>query len=140
MEFFKDISASLSKKYPDKRVYVISDEHFDHNNIVTHTRKDLFGSDDIDNSVSKMNEYIISNHNSVVNDDDIVLILGDFSFKTGIDRLTELISKLNGHKFLVMGNHDNIEKPDFYLKAGFEDVFLNPIKFNGDYYSHYPLS
>ena len=140
MEYFKNISASLSKKYPDKKVYVISDEHFDHKNIVTHTRKDLFGSDDIDNSVNKMNDYIISNHNSVVNDDDIVLILGDFSFKTGIDRLTELISELNGHKFLVMGNHDNIEKPDFYLKAGFEDIFLNPIKFNGDYYSHYPLN
>ena len=139
MEFFKDISDSLAKKYPDRKVYVISDHHFDHKNIINHTRS-MFLSSDIDSSVADMNNYIITNHNNVVSDDDIVLILGDYSFKTGIERLTELTSKLNGHKFLVLGNHDNLERPDTYLKAGFEDVFLSPIKFNGDYYSHYPLN
>ena len=140
MGFFKDISQLLARKYPGKRVFIISDEHFDHKNIISHTRSDLFDKSDIDTSVDKMNDYIISNHNEVINDDDIVIILGDFSFKTGIDRLTELVSKLNGHKFLVMGNHDKTLKPDLYLKAGFEDVFLYPIKFNDDYYSHYPLN
>ncbi len=139
MEFFKDISDSLAKKYPDKKVYVISDHHFDHKNIINHTRS-MFLSSDIDSSVTDMNNHIITNHNSVVSDDDIVLILGDYSFKTGIERLAELTSNLNGHKFLVLGNHDNLERPDTYLKAGFEDVFLSPIKFNGDYYSHYPLN
>ena len=59
-----------------------------------------------------MNNYIIYKHNEVVSKNDIVIILGDFSFKKGIDRLTELVSELNGHKFLVMGNHDTIDKPD----------------------------
>lgn len=139
MEFFKDISDSLAKKYPDRKVYVISDHHFDHKNIINHTRS-MFLSRDIDSSVTDMNNYIITNHNSVVSNDDIVLILGDYSFKTGIERLTEITSKLNGHKFLILGNHDNLERPDTYLKAGFEDVFLSPIRFNGDYYSHYPLN
>ena len=137
---FKDISEMLAKKYPDRKVFVISDEHFEHKNIINLTRHDLFGSDNTDISLEKMNEYIINAHNSVINDDDIVLILGDFSFKTGIERLTEIVSKLNGHKFLITGNHDKGEKPDIYLRAGFEDVFLTPIKFNGDYYSHYPLN
>ena len=139
MEYFKDISDYLTRKYPDRKVFVISDEHFDHKNIINHTRSNFISSD-IDSSVNNMNDYIIANHNSVVSNDDIVLILGDYSFKTGIDRLALLTSKLNGHKFLVLGNHDNLEKPDSYLKVGFEDVFLNPIKFNGDYYSHYPLN
>lgn len=138
MGYFKDVSEMLAKKYPDRKVFVISDEHFDHKNIIGITRSDLFGTGE--DAVDKMNEYIITKHNSVVDPDDIVIILGDFSFKTGIERLTELTSKLNGHKFLVMGNHDKEEKPDIYLKAGFEDVFLTPIKFNGDYYSHYPLN
>ena len=138
MSFFKDISGALARKYPDRKVFVISDHHFDHKNIINHTRTDLFGSKE--DPLKEMNNYIISNHNDVVGKDDIVIILGDFSFRTGIERLKELVSKLNGHKFLVMGNHDTIEKPDLYLRAGFEDVFLSPIKFNGDYYSHYPLN
>ena len=140
MGYFKDISEMLAKKYPDRKVFVISDEHFDHKNIINITRNDLFGSNDVDASLEKMNEHIINTHNSIVGPDDIVLILGDFSFKTGIERLTEIVSKLNGHKFLITGNHDKEEKPDIYFRAGFEDVFLTPIKFNGDYYSHYPLN
>ena len=138
MSYFKDISGALARKYPDRKVFVISDHHFDHKNIINHTRMDLFGSKE--DQLNEMNNYIISNHNDVVGKDDIVIILGDFSFRTGIERLKDLVSKLNGHKFLVMGNHDTIEKPDLYLRAGFEDVFLSPIKFNGDYYSHYPLN
>ena len=138
MGYFKDISDALAKKYPDRKVFVISDEHFDHKNIIGITRSDLFGTGE--DAVDKMNEYIISKHNSVVGPDDIVIFLGDFSFKTGIERLTELTSKLNGHKYLITGNHDKDEKPDVYLRAGFEDVYLTPIKFNGDYYSHYPLN
>ena len=124
MGYFKDISEMLAKKYPDRKVFVISDEHFDHKNIINITRNDLFGSNDIDASLEKMNEHIINAHNSIVGPDDIVLILGDFSFKTGIERLTEIVSKLNGHKFLITGNHDKEEKPDIYFRAGFEDVFL----------------
>ena len=138
MGYFKDISDVLAKKYPDRKVFVISDEHFDHKNIIGITRSDLFGTGE--DAVDKMNEYIITKHNSVVGPDDIVIMLGDFSFKTGIERLTELTSKLNGHKYLIMGNHDKDERPDLYLRAGFEDVFLTPIKFNGDFYSHYPLN
>lgn len=140
MGYFKDISKMLAKKYPDRRVFVISDQHFDHKNIISLTRSELFNSSDINDSVSKMNEYIISKHNSVVSEDDIVIMLGDFSFKVGRDRLSELVSKLNGHKFLVMGNHDKIARPDLYLDAGFEEVFLFPVKFNGDFFSHYPLN
>ena len=127
MSFFKDISNTLARKYPDRKVFVISDQHFDHKNIINHTRADLFGSKE--ESLNEMNKHIISKHNEVVGEDDIVIILGDFSFKTGIERLKELTTRLNGHKFLVVGNHDTIDKPDLYLRAGFEDIFLSPVIF-----------
>lgn len=133
MGYFKDISEMLARKYPDKKVYVISDEHFDHKNIIYMTRNTF-------SSLEEMNEHIINSHNNIVDPDDIVIILGDFSFRTGTERLCDLVSKLNGHKYLIMGNHDKTERPDVYLKAGFEDVFLSPVKFNEDYYSHYPLN
>lgn len=134
MEYFKEISNYLSRKYPDRKVYVISDQHFNHKNIIKFTRNDLF------ESVEAMDEYMISKHNEMIENEDIVLMLGDFSFKKNPEYLTELVSKIKGHKFLVLGNHDEIDKPNLYLKAGFEDVFLSPVKWNGDYYSHYPLN
>ena len=73
MGYFKDISDSLARKYPDKKVYVISDHHFDHKNIITHTRNNIFDSNNLDDSVNKMNDYIITNHNEAVGDDDIVI-------------------------------------------------------------------
>lgn len=136
MSYFKDISNELAKKYPNRNVYVISDEHFDHRNIIGLTRNDLLDVNDVD----AMNDYIIEEHNKVVREDDIVLILGDFSFKYGHERLSSLLSRLNGHKYLVLGNHDKTSRIDIYLKAGFEDVYLYPVEFNGDYFSHYPLN
>jgi len=81
MGYFKDISESLSRKYPDRKVFVISDQHFYHKKIINHTRRGLFGLGNIDDIVNNMNNYIITKHNEMVGKDDIVLILGDFSFK-----------------------------------------------------------
>ena len=140
MSFFKDISEDLAKKYPSRKVYVISDHHFYHKNIINFTRSSFLGDGNVNTSVDAMNEYIIQEHNRVVGVDDIVIVLGDFSFKASNQRLLEITQRMNGHKFLVLGNHDNFAKPHLYLKAGFEGVYFFPIKFNEDYYSHYPLN
>ena len=140
MTYFKDISHVLAKKYPNKNVYVISDHHFDHKNIIGMTRNDLFTGDNNSDLVNEMNEYIIAEHNKTIEHDDIVIMLGDFSFNRSNKKLSDFVSRLNGYKFLVLGNHDNIERIDLYLKAGFEDVYLYPIQFDGNYYSHYPLN
>lgn len=140
MTYFKDISHVLAKKYPNKNVYVISDHHFDHKNIIGMTRNDLFTGDNNSDLVNEMNEYIIAEHNKTIGHDDIVIMLGDFSFNRSNKKLSDFVSRLNGYKFLVLGNHDNIERIDLYLKAGFEDVYIYPIQFDGNYYSHYPLN
>ncbi len=79
-----------------------------------------------------MNEALIVNHNNVVNPDDMVYHLGDFSMAW---RPVELyLKRLNGYKPLVYGNHDFCShlhkkgKKDLdgwkqkYLEAGFSSV------------------
>lgn len=52
------------------------------------------------------NETIIENHNEVVNKNDIVYILGNFSFGNPKETL-DLIKKLNGRINLIVGGFDS---------------------------------
>ena len=51
-----------------------------------------------------MDWNLIQNWNSVVKPDDFVFDLGDFAFATN-GRWKELLSQLNGHHYLILGNH-----------------------------------
>lgn len=88
----------------NQRIYFTSDLHFGHKNILKHSpaRMDALGCDDI----VSMDEKIIERWNATVrNRNDIVYILGDFSFYSK-DRTEKILSKLKGKKMLVLGNHD----------------------------------
>jgi len=102
--------------------YVISDTHFYHNNIIRYCNRPF-------NNVSYMNDFIIKNWNSIVKEDDIIYHLGDFAigwdkekYKTKKECYTDLMSKLNGQKILIKGNHDR-ETDNFYLDIGFNEVY-----------------
>lgn len=92
------------KLCPDhyRKVWVTSDNHFGHINILQY-----------EDRISKLNVKTIDEHdqelinrwNSIVGKNDLVLILGDFSFKKAKDT-EELLQQLNGDKVLVKGNHD----------------------------------
>ena len=97
MQYCKNIYSYLSKKYPNRNIYVISDQHFYHSNIIDYIRENF-------STLSDMHNHIIELHNSVVNPDDIVIFLGDFSFKKSY--IKEINKRLNGHKYLLLGNHD----------------------------------
>lgn len=85
-----------------------------------------------------MNNDIINKWNSVVKDDDIVYVLGDYCLGTK-EQLYEVTSKLKGHKILVMGNHDRLARK-YFLEAGFEQVIKNPIIVDGIFIlSHKPI-
>ena len=53
-----------------------------------------------------MNKVLIRNFNSMVHKNDTVYLLGDVTHRVSLDEANELISKLNGHKILICGNHD----------------------------------
>ena len=59
---------------------------------------------------------------------------------TGQERCRELLSRLKGHKFLVMGNHDSYLSPQQWRDLGFEECYDLPVILK-DFFilSHTPL-
>jgi len=76
-----------------------ADHHFDHTNIIRFCKRPF-------NNVEEMNEELILRHNSVVNDNDIVIIAGDFSFASRIDTHRNFIKRMNGQFVFLRGSHD----------------------------------
>lgn len=104
-------------------VFFTSDLHFGHARICELSHRP-FGS------VEEMDEALIANWNSVVTQpDDIVWVLGDYALGDRARGLSYL-SRMNGRKMLVEGNHDKCwsgssdgwKHKRQYLDAGFEVV------------------
>lgn len=129
--YFKDIYPFLCHKHPNQKIYLISDHHFFHSNIIKYQRPFF-------NDIFSMNQFIIKKHNEVVGKDDVVLFLGDFSFRK--NEIKGLLKQMNGKKYLILGNHDNDTLSHNYSDLGFECVFTVPVKMNEDFLSHYPLN
>lgn len=81
-------------------VYFTSDLHFGHNNIIRFDNRPF-------TSVEEMDETIIRKWNNKVKADDMVYILGDISWYND-QKTAEIISRLNGRKILIKGNHDRV--------------------------------
>ena len=87
--------------------YYISDLHFFHARLNVHMDKRGFPD------VNAMNEYMIDQWNSRVRKKDEIVILGDLSFGT-VEETNELLRRLKGKKYLVLGNHDRyVDKKNF---------------------------
>lgn len=88
-------------------------------------------------NIQEMNQILIQNYNAVVHKNDTVYILGDISHHLPMDRANELISRLNGKKILIKGNHD--KKDDLEL---FEEICdFKTVSLNGLYFAlmYYPM-
>lgn len=78
-------------------IFFTSDLHFGHKNIIKFCNRPW-------ETTEEMDEALIANWNSVVGEKDIVFDLGDFAFATN-GRWKELIQRLNGKHYLILGNH-----------------------------------
>lgn len=103
--------------------FVTADPHFDHENIIKYCSRPFV-------SKEHMNNVLIKNWNEVVSSEDIVYVIGDFCLSHNKERIKELVSQLNGHLYLIMGNHDYLTVED-YLYAGFEKVYDETIIIDG---------
>lgn len=83
-------------------IFVVSDTHFGHKNILTFLREDGSPVRPF-SSVEEMDEHLVERWNSVVSPSDHVYHLGDVYFGDGWKHL----DRLNGKKRLLLGNHDN---------------------------------
>ena len=69
-------------------------------------------------SVEEMDEHMIEQWNSVVRPGDKVYHLGDVFIEDG----HKALKRLNGHKRLILGNHDNVKSP--YLYNSFNKILM----------------
>lgn len=79
-------------------VWFTSDTHFYHENILRYCSRPF-------KDISEMNETLIRRWNETVPPDGFVFHLGDFAFG-GSKGWNEIISRLNGRIYLILGNHD----------------------------------
>ena len=115
------------------RVFFTSDTHFSHANIIKFCQRPF-------KDVSHMNDELVQRWNEVVGPDDIVFHLGDFAWG-GSDVWNSIMSRLNGKIYLVLGNHDEKNIRQGYMKR-FEWVGYQmhiTIEGRSIYLNHYPF-
>ena len=123
--------------------WIISDTHFYHKNIVELERYMLDHSGyGYIQTVEQYNEMLIRNINHHVRKDDTLYILGDFCFG-GFEQVREVYNRLNGHKILLLGNHDHYTPTEGKKRAGLGEIYEGPIYLPGSkgkiILSHYPV-
>lgn len=113
------------------KVFVISDTHFGHKNIIDYCNRPF-------KSVEGMDEAMIKNWNETVSNNDVVIHLGDLGLGKK-EYIADIVKRLNGKKILIMGNHDNWSEQT-YRDMGFHTVSRFPILY-ADFYlmSHAPI-
>ena len=99
--------------------FLIADLHFGHENVIKYTFRPFVNAEE-------MNQRLIEFWNSVVGNDDLVYVLGDFTLSRKMNVIKNLVNLLNGKKILIMGNHDT-RKPKDYVECGFEVATKKPI-------------
>ena len=113
-------------------LFVISDTHFGHSNILSFKNPD--GSRVRDFScVEEMDQIMVDRWNAVVKPSSHVYHLGDVAMRK--EHLAT-VGRLNGHKRLVRGNHDIFKTRD-YMKY-FEEIHAVRV-LDGMLFSHIPI-
>lgn len=113
-----------------RNIWLWSDPHFNHANIIKYCDRPFA-------SVAEMNEALISNWNEKVKPNDIGYMLGDI-YMGGKSTVNGILHRLNGHKRLILGNHDDLN--DGLLTEHFEKILMwRQFKEFGVTFSHVPL-
>lgn len=96
-------------------IWLISDTHFNHANIIKYCDRPY-------KYTTEMDWDMVEKWNSVVKPNDHVYHLGDVYMNASKGYIENLLSKLNGKKRLILGNHDNGK--DQILQRHFEKIML----------------
>lgn len=128
-------AVDITTEVPDvmNNVWIWSDIHFGHTNVIKYSDRPF-------HDAIHMDETLIANHNNKVQPNDIVIWVGDVSFR-GAEQTKQIVRRLNGYKILIVGNHD-IEKKKRIKPMAFDEVHIcynltlddMPIAF-----THYPM-
>lgn len=114
------------------RIFIISDTHFNHTNIINYCNRPF-------HTVDEMNNALIKAWNSAVGQDDLVLFLGDFLFAknaVAYETTSRFAAMLNGRKIIIKGNHDY--RNFRYCDAGFNYECYQAFDFGRFLFVHRP--
>jgi calcineurin-like phosphoesterase family protein/2'-5' RNA ligase len=95
----KSYFSRIKNLFGKRNVFLISDTHFDHTNIIRYCNRPF-------KSTSEMNHVIISNWNKTIRKKDIVFFLGDLRFGRGSRETDYWLKRLNGRIYFLNGNHE----------------------------------
>lgn len=87
------------------KIFFTGDTHFYHNAIIDYCARPIPGWMNKEERIAEMNKQLISKWNEKISPMDEVYHLGDFAF-CGTTKAVEILKQLNGHKYLIRGNHD----------------------------------
>jgi len=114
-------------------IYITSDTHYNHTNILTYCNRPF-------SSVEEMNQVLIDNINNTVKPEDTLYHLGDVAF--GADKWAEFINRFNCKNIhLILGNHDYRFKSRMKQSGLFRSVDKQVLFIykNKDFiFTHYP--
>ena len=110
-------------------IYFTSDLHLGHRGIIELCDSPF-------ESVDEMDQTLIRNWNSIVNENDTVYFLGDLTHKLTVSEANEIIRTLNGKKVLIKGNHDKgFDEILFEEICAFKEVTFNSVSFSLMHYT-----
>lgn len=90
-------------------IWFSSDPHFHHKNIIEYGERPF-------SDVAEMNEYIVDTHNKFVKPPDHWYCLGDVTMeRDNQGRGLGIVTRMNGHKRLILGNHDHYAMKHYLL-------------------------
>ena len=116
------------------KLFVTSDQHFTHRNIIKYAQRPFELSDA---GISECINTIVNRHNEIVTDDDIVLFVGDLAHGRNYSEqdITLIVGAMKGKKILIRGNHDHFS--DEFYRTLFVDV-VDHFLIDDTLICHYP--
>jgi len=113
--------------------WMTSDIHFGHQNCIEYCSRPFA-------NVDEWKEKFIATWNRHVRPEDLGIFVGDIFFYHTKEQMKETLSRMNGRKILVKGNHDFEHR--IMMNAGFElsvDEMVMTIAGEKVTFSHYPF-
>lgn len=113
-----NIKDNIIQQYIDqgKNVYFWSDQHFGHQNVIKYCNRPFKDKEHMDKAM-------LINYNETVQDEDLVVWVGDIAF-SGVNEYRQLLANLPGKKVLIMGNHDFDRKNKLKDFGIFSEVYM----------------
>jgi len=108
-----------------KTTFLISDTHFNYDRIATYCKRP-----------ENFTELLIKNWQEIVKPEDLVIHLGDVAIGNR-RKVKDILAELPGRKALVLGNHDRMHGPDWWMSQGF-DFACQAMKYRNCWLTHEP--